>query len=272
VTGPSGAVYLVYDGRRARVDLTDPGVVRALGAEGIRPALVSRALLELVPEVAPIRTPQIPALGAPGPAALPGFMIGDVVQVRGASDAQFYVVLAGGIQRIGQGAADVLRAAGRASSVTSIAPASLAAIPELGVLPVAGFPDRIGAVSGDEHGVCASWRDGSVDVLSGPTPLEATQMPVELAQADGAGPRTDAVYLPAGRSAHLTEGTGSGAGWLVTEFGTRFPVADTDTARVLALPAPTAVPRDVLEALPQGPALSRSAALTAHDTISTRSP
>jgi type VII secretion protein EccB len=272
VSGPSGTIYLLYGGRRARLDLGDLGVVKALGAESVRPAEVSRALLELVPEVPPISTPPIPGVGASGPSALPGFAVGDVVQVHGASDTQFYVVLAGGVQRIGQVAADVIRGSGRASSITSVAPASLAALPELGVLPVATFPNRITAISGDGQAVCASWRDGTVDLLTGPSPLEPAQTPVQLAQADGAGPRTDAVYVPAGRSAYLTDGTPSAAGWLVTEFGTGFPVADADSARVLGLPAPTVVPRAVLEALPRGPALSRSAALAGHDVVFTGAP
>lgn len=270
VEGPSGTIHLLYDGRRARLDPGDLRVVKALGAEGVQPTVVSRALLELVPEVAPISTPHIPGLGAPGPSALPGFAVGDVVQVRGAGDAQFYVVLAGGVQRIGQLAADVLRGDGQAPSVTSVAPAALAALPELGVLPVASFPDRIRLQTGDEQAVCASWDGGTVDVSTGP--LEATPQPVELAQADGAGPRTDAVYLPAGASAYLTDGTPSGASWLVTEFGTRFPVEGADSAQALGLPEPTVVPRAVLEALPAGPTLSRSAALAVHDAVITAAP
>lgn len=272
VSGPSGTAYLVYGGRRARVDLTDLGVVKALGAEGLRPTAVSRALLELVPEVAAISTPQIPGLGVPGPSALPGFVVGDVVQVRGAGDARFYVVLAGGVQRIGQLAADVIRAGGRASSVTPVAPASLAAVPELGVLPVATFPDRIRVLGGQERAVCASWRDGTVDVLTGPGLVERGQTPVELAQADGAGPRTDAVYVPAGRSVHLSDGKRSAATWLVTEFGARYPIADVESAEVLGLPEPVVVPRAILDALPAGPVLSRSAAVAAHDVVTTPAP
>jgi hypothetical protein len=60
---------------------------------------------------------------------------------------------------------------------------------------------------------------------------------------------------------YLADGTGDGAGWLVTELGLRFRV-DPEAARVLALGDPTVVPRAVLQTLPPGPVLSRSAALT----------
>jgi type VII secretion protein EccB len=258
-TGPSGTPYLLSGGRRARVDLTDPGVVKALGADGVQPAVVSGALLDTVPEVAPIVTPVVPGAGFRGPAALPGFTVGEVVQVRAASATEFYVVLGGGVQRVGQVAADVLRHSAASSSVTAVAPSILAALPELGVLPMDLFPERVDTLTGAGHSVCVSWRPGSVELLTGPISAAS----VQLAQADGAGPRTDAVSLPAGRSAYVYDGTSE---WLVTELGTRFRV-EAEAARVLGLADPIEVPRAIVDALPRGPVLSRSAALTAHDVI-----
>jgi len=257
VAGASGRTYLLYDGQRARVDLTDNGVVAALGAENVRPAAVSAALLEMVPEVAPISTPHIAGAGAPGPRALPGFVVGDVFEVRAATDVRYYVVLDGGVQRIGRVAADVLRHHGRGSSVTALAPAAVKSLPELGTLPVQSFPEQLGGLNGDTQAVCVSWQAGSVALMTGSVPQETTG----LAGADGAGPHTDAVGLPPGRSVYLADGTGDGAGWLVTELGLRFRV-DPEAARVLALGDPTVVPRAVLQTLPPGPVLSRSAALT----------
>lgn len=268
VVGPSGTTYLLYSGRRARVDLTDPVVSAVLGAETVAPARVSRALLELLPEVSPLTAPDIPGLGAPGPAALPGFLIGEIVQVRQATGSEFLVVLAGGVQRVGRLAADLLRHSGPSATVTAVAPAAVAQLPRLGVLAVQTFPEQIGSIGGADIGVvCASWTPGSTELRVGGPALSAA--PAALAQADGSGPLTDAVSLPGGRSAYVhAQGTRTVTGALITEQGVRFRVGDEESARLLGLPgAALPVPRAVLEALPEGPALSRSAALTAYDVV-----
>ncbi|CAN5783977.1 type VII secretion protein EccB [soil metagenome] len=269
VTGPSGTTYLLYTGRRARVDLNDPAVARVLGTERVRPARVSRALLEMVPEVPAIMPPQIPGAGTPGPAALAGFMIGDVVQVQQATGPEFLVVLAGGVQRVGRVAADLIGHRGPNTAVTALAPAVVNQLPRLGVLAVETFPESVGPVRGDGSGaICATWAAGSTEIVLG-----APQVTVGLAQADGPGPLTDGVSLPPGHSAYVrAEGTPGATGWLVTGQGVRFRVADEEAARILGLPEPVAVPRAVLDALPSGPDLSRSAALTAYDALPVRSP
>jgi type VII secretion protein EccB len=272
VTGPSKTDYLLYSGLRARVDLNDPAVLQILGAEDIRPAPVSRALLELLPEVPPFSPPPIPDSGAPAPAALPGFRIGDIVAVRQATGTEFLVVLGGGVQQVSQVAADLIRYSGAGTAVTAVAPEVVNTLPRLGALAVATFPERIDEISGAGDGaVCAAWTAGNTEILVGGRP---PNVPVRLAQADGAGPLTDAVYLPPGRSAYVRAvGTRTGAGSIVTDRGVRFPVGDAESARILGLPEVAAdAPRAVLEALPLGPALTRSAALTAYDTIAAGSP
>ena len=271
VSGPSDATFLLYGGRRARIDLIDPVVVRALGIENLAPVPVSRVLLDMVPEVAPITPPPIPGAGAPGPIVLPGFTVGEVVQVHQAGGVAFYVVLAGGVQRIGQVAADLIRHSGPSAAVTAVAPALINQLPTVGALPVDTFPDRIGALHGGGIStLCASWYAGSTEFLAGGTvPLDAQQIPVRLAQADDEGPMTDAVHLPAGRSAYVhADGTRASVGSVITGSGVRFPVGDAEAARILALPdTAVAAPRAVLEALPLGPGLTRSAALTAYDVV-----
>ena len=59
--GESAATtYLLYDGRRARVDLRNHAAVRALKLDGVAPRPVSRALLDAVPEAPGITTPVHP--------------------------------------------------------------------------------------------------------------------------------------------------------------------------------------------------------------------
>lgn len=262
---PSGQVYLLYDGQRARIDLTDRAVVQALHLDSVQPARVSATLLSLLPEVAPVATPRIPDIGAHGPSALPGFRIGDVIGVRNATQDEFFVVLAAGVQPLSPVAADIIRHTSPSAAVTMVAPAALVGLPDVGVLRIGHFPRQVLRVRGADTGVCATWYRGAVDVRCGPVPLEG--FPVRLAGADGDGPHLDQMNLPAGRYAYVRTHSGDTAGWLVTELGVRFRVDDADTARVLGLPEPVLAPAAVLDALARGPVLSRSAALLAHDTI-----
>ena len=98
--------------------------------------------------------------------------------------------------------------------------------------------------------------------------MPAGQAPVTLAQADGAGPALDAVYLPPGRSAYVRANGRVGTRYLVTDTGVRFAIHDDDAAHDLGLPAAaTAAPWPMLAALPSGPELSQANASVARDTV-----
>ena len=139
------------------MSLTDPATVRALRLDGVTPRPVSPALLSLIPEAPAIAAPVIPDAGNPGPAALSGFAVGDVVRVERAGGTEFYVVLAGGVQKIGPVTADLIRfSRARADAeITAIAPVVLQQVPTLGVLPVAAYPQRIGSPGGPMSRCCA---------------------------------------------------------------------------------------------------------------------
>ncbi|OBI02649.1 type VII secretion protein EccB, partial [Mycobacterium scrofulaceum] len=204
-------------------------------------------------------------------AGLPGFAVGSVMRITRAGGDEYYAVLAAGIQPIGQLAADLLRfsnSQGTANAVT-VAPDAIRAAPIVAVLPVAGFPDRAPALSGDNGTLCVLWRAGpsghaGVALLIGDRlPMPPGQAPVALSRADGPGPALDAVYVPPGRSAYVQVGTR----YLVTDIGARFPIHDDDAARALGLPAAITAPWPILQALPAGPELSREKASTARDFV-----
>ena len=94
---------------------------------------------------------------------------------------------------------------------------------------------------------------------------------VPLAQADGAGPAVDAVFVPPGRSVYLRAGGRHAAtGSVVIDTGVRFPLGDTDSAHVLGLPDEAQpAPWSLVSLLPAGLPLGRDAALVARDVIST---
>lgn len=273
VSSRSNTTYLLYDGSRAVVDLTDSATVRALHLEGRTPRAVSPGLLSIIPELPPITAPEIAGFGSPGPQTLPGFMVGDVIRVERAGATEYFVVLEGGVQRIGDVAADLIRfaAARPGTEITPVAPSAIAGIPILGALPVAEFPDHIDAPLADDVPVlCSSWAAGKVTIRAGTgLPLSDRQEPIPLAQADGDGPAIDAVFVPPGRSAYVAStGTGAATGQLVTDTGVRYPIADTDAAHVLGLlDHPEPGPWPLLMMLPEGPEISRAAALLARDVL-----
>ncbi|MGZ4514595.1 MAG: type VII secretion protein EccB [Mycobacterium sp.] len=268
-SGPGSPAYLLYDGERAVLDVADATVLRALRLEGRAPRLVSQSLLNAIPEAPPIRAPRIRGAGEKA-AGLPGFAVGSVVRITRAGGDEYYAVLAAGVQRIGQVAADLLRFGNSEGTATAVAvaPDAIRAAPIVDSLPVAGFPDRAPTLD-DGSTLCVSWQaapsgQSGVTFLAGSRlPLPAGQAPVTLSQADGHGPALDAVYVPPGRSAYVRVGTR----YLVTDTGVRFAIHDDNAAHDLGLPAANPAPWPVLAALPAGPELSREKASLARDSV-----
>lgn len=287
VTPDSGAsTYLLYSGRRALVNLADPGVVGALRADRLpqgpvsRP--VSRALLNAIPEAPPITAPRIRGAGGRGPAALSGFPVGSVLRMTRADGDEYYVVLPDGVQRVGEVTADLLRLTDShgTRTIIAVAPDLIRASPTVTELPVSTFPDRVSApLAAGDTTLCVRWAhqpSGGADiaVLTGGLPVPAGQVPVALSQADGNGPAVDAVYVPPSRIAYvrstgLSGGTArAGTRYVVTDTGVRFAVHDDAAAHDLGLPpAAVAAPWPVLATLPSGPELSKANASVARDTV-----
>jgi type VII secretion protein EccB len=270
----AATTYLLYDGWRARVDLRNRAVVSALQLDGVIPRTVSRALLDATPEAPPIVVPHIPDAGSPGP--LRGLAVGSVVRVDRAGDEEYYVVLARGVQRIGEVAADLIRFTDSQDTgdIDTVAPDDIAAAPILETLAVSTYPHR-GGVASDAI-VCARWRLGSsganTTVFMGDS-LQGTD-PVSLAQADGDGPSVDTVSIPRGRSVYVRsigitgDNASTGALYFVDESGVLFGLRDEDTAKHLGLSGPPVpAPWPVLARLPRGPELSKEAASVTRDSI-----
>jgi type VII secretion protein EccB len=235
---------------------------------------VSRILLDAITEAPPIAPPHVPGLGSPG--AVAGQPVGTVIRVTRVDANEYFVVLADGVQRVGEVAADLIRIAGSQSGrdVVSLAPGALAGVPVVDTLPVSGLPRRAGTPRGKGGGVlCAQWLDSANTVLwLDDSPPESDA--VDFAQADGDGPNLDTAVIPAGRSAYVRatsltgEGRRTGPLYLVTDSGVLFGIRDEDAAAHLGLGgSPAAAPWPVLSRLPRGPELSREAALIAHDGI-----
>ena len=272
----AATTYLLYDGWRAKVDLRSRAVVRALKLDAVTPRPVSRALLDATPEAAPIAAPHIPAIGSPSP--LRGFPVGTVIRIIRAATEEYYVVLARGVQRIGQVAADLIRFTDSqdARDIVTVAPDVIGTVPILDTLRVSGFPER-GGVSNDAF-VCARWRPGGAGVntavlMGNSLPVDGAG-PVTLAQADRDGPSVDSVLIPRGRSVYVRssaitgDGSGAGALYFIDDSGVVFGLRDEDPAKHPGLTAtPVPAPWPVLAWLPRGPELSKDAASIARDSI-----
>ncbi len=273
----AAATYLLYDGRRSEVDLRSPGVVWALRLAGVEPRPVSRALLDAIPEAPPIVAPLIP--GAGGPGAVPGLAIGTVVRVTGTTDDDFFVVLADGVQRVGEVAANLIRSLSSqgGQQIRAIAPDLLVSVPTVDPLPVSTYPKRAVMPLGARDGgaLCAAWLpDGPKTIVYARDSTSEPVATVALAQSDSEGPKIDSVALPAGRSGYVRAGSMSRQGdesgplYLLTDSGVLFGIRDEETARMLGLSGdPVAAPWPLLAGLPRGPELSRDAALVARDGI-----
>jgi len=276
--------YLLYDGWRAEVDLRERAVARALSLDGVAPLPVSRALLDTVPEAPAVTVPHIAGAGAAGPPSLSGLAVGTVVRVARADVDDFYVVLAEGVQRIGEVAADVIRFAyGGMGEIPTVTPSTIATAMSVETLPVGTFPRRTRAPMGarDAALVCAQWRrDGAAGrsntvVLTGyRRTLDAVDV-TGLAQADGDGPHVDAVAIPGGLSAFvrsvpiLGDVGDAGPRFLVTDSGVVFGIRDDDAASYLGLGgSPQPAPWSILRQLPGGPELSTEAASVVRDGLS----
>ncbi|MFT4088822.1 MAG: type VII secretion protein EccB, partial [Gordonia sp. (in: high G+C Gram-positive bacteria)] len=267
---------------RARIDTGSVATMRALGIEGARPRPVSEALLNVFPAAPSLTTPEMPRLGEPGPSALSWARVGTVVKSVGVDGvSSYFVVLAGGLQRVSRPAAEMLRMSGDSpsSEVRTVSPADLARVPTVVGLPLQSFPDAAPRLVADDAVLCRSWRRDRGQsiaaeqlVVARGLPLPAGSRAVTLSSADGSGPGLDGVYLPPGSGEYLLPvGTGpraapAEAAMYVGDAGVRYPLAGDGVAQMLGLPAePALVPWPVVALLPAGPQLSREAALVAHD-------
>lgn len=269
--------YLLADGWRARVDLRDIAVVRALHLEGISVQPVSQSLLDSVPEAPALRAPLIAGVGSPGPADLGGLAVGTVMRVARAGPSEFYVVLADGLQRIGRVAADVIRfSVPQEHDEPPVVPADVVAdVPVAAGLAIARFPERV--LPRGRAVVCARWDPKQPGPETNTTVAIADSLPggsVQLAQADGDGPNIDRVQVPVGRNVLLQAcGVVRGAAlggplYLLNDLGVLFGIRDGATAEHLGL-GTSAVPAPwpMLAMLPRGPELHRDAASVTRDVV-----
>lgn len=268
LTDPGGSLWLVADGRRHQVDPDDRAAIVTL--DSARPRAASAALVDAIPEGAPYAMPDIPGRGRPGPRGIDAD-IGQVLVTHTAGGGDHYVVtFADGVQEVPQGIANMLLDGTPARETTLAAIGSVGSVEHL---PVDGWPSRPMRFprTADMPVTCWGWRtDDPAGVARTATslPMPPGAAPVQLGQADGAGPGIDSVAVgPGGAVRSTIPGRAADAGpiWLVAATGVTYGVADTSTAAVLGVRETRPAPESLLRLLPGGPTLDMSGAVTAVD-------
>ncbi|MGY4712063.1 type VII secretion protein EccB [Mycolicibacterium sp. CBM1] len=280
--------WLLWDGRRSRIDLSDRAVTDALGLPVPLPAPrpVALGLFNAIPESAPLVAPAIPGAGTmplfPMSVLVP---VGSVVSALGIDDTLFYyAVLPDGLQPISAVLAALLR---NSNSYGLAQPPRLAAdeiahLPVSRVLAAATYPDQPISLTDTMSApvTCVQWSQragapsSSLTIMTGAVlPIADSAHPVELAAAESSLTATR-VVLPIGTGyfvqtvAQQPPSPPAGALFWVSDTGVRYGIeaansdelAATVAALGLTMPA-TAAPWSVLALLAPGPALSSGAAL-----------
>jgi type VII secretion protein EccB len=294
LTRSGGTTFLVYQGVRAPIDVSNPILMSALHLNGSKTRDVSPGLLNSIPLVNPIVPVSIPGAGEDTGYLGPGYRAGSILQTSDSRGEQLYVVLREGLQPISEATADIIRYSGGAPVAVQgwrdVSPALVSNAPVAHSLQVDHYPvasPRIVDVEPDPV-VCMAWQRGNSAarattrlLVGNRLPLPRDAQPVRLATADGGGPGLDSVYLRPG-TGEFVQATGvppdsraMGRLFYVSDVGMRFGIKDPASAAALGVtgvrddngknPTPRLAPWPVISLLPPGPELSAEAALIAHD-------
>lgn len=290
--------FVVWDGHRSDIDLSNKSVALALGVDSSAPQPIpmSTVLYDAIPATDPLVSPAIPDAGERSQWDLgPEVVIGSVLSVRDLQQAgveTFYVLLPNGVQRISPFVAALIRAANSFGGVapTAVTPDRLAMVPVVESLPVSYYPStRLHLIDTKVNDTtCLAWSKGATDkaakitVLSGqglPIPPDADNRIVHLvkdAGADPAGTEADQVYIAHG-AANLVMTTNADPRsdsreslWWISDQGVRYGIAlDEGALKALGVSTSNArqAPWALIREFAPGPALSREDAMTQHDTL-----
>lgn len=290
--------WLLWDGKRSRIDLADRPVTNALGFGGDVPAPrpIAAGLFNAIPQAPALAVPAIPGAGDPPDYGLPlPAPIGSVVAAHAVTESSagtvlYYAVLPDGLQPISPVLAAMLR---NADSYGFDQPPRLGAdqitrLPVSRMLDTGRYPgQRISLVDAARAPItCAFWSKpagaatSSLALLSGSAlPVPDGIRPEELVGAGAGGVATRVALAPGTGYFVQTVGqepTAPAAGSLfwVADTGVRYGIDNEDTAghnktvEALGLnPPPTAIPWSMLSLFAPGPTLSRADALIAHDGL-----
>ena len=296
--------WLLWDGKRSRIDLADRAITGALGigergAAVPTPRSISTGLFNVIPEAPALTAPVIPGAGdKPSfelPAAAPVGAVVAAHALEGSSDGtlRYYAVLPDGLQPISGVLAAVLRNTDShgLDRPPLLGADDIARLPVSDALDTSRFPEQpVSLVDAVQAPLtCAHWsRDAgastsSLSLLSGSSlPLRDGVRTLDLVGA-GVGGTAARVALAPGTgyfvqsvSGDPTADPAAGPLFWISDTGVRYGVntesgsngGDGDTVAALGLSRPAVpIPWSVLSQFALGPTLSRADALLAHDGL-----
>jgi len=296
------STWLLWDGRRSRIDLADHAITNALGlglgvSDVPTPRPIAAGLFNAIPEAPPLTAPAIPDAGTPAnfgvPAPIGGVVVSYAVDKTASDAVLFYAVLPDGLQQISPVLAAIMR---NTNSYGLQQPPRLGAdqvakLPVSRMLDTSRYPAQpVSLVDmAREPVTCAYWSKpagaatSSLSLLSGSAlPVPEAVRTVELVGAANATSATRVALAPG--SGYFTQSVGGGATapatgslFWVSDTGVRYGI-DTEigqgssghakTVEALGLSAPAVpIPWSILSLFAPGPTLSRADALLAHDAL-----
>ncbi|MQY28237.1 ESX-3 secretion system ATPase EccB3 [Nocardia sp. RB56] len=295
--------WLVYNDAgkgavRAAVSTSDTAVMLALGIDStIQVPAASKGLIGAIPEVPPIRVPEIPGAGSTvtlnsGLTVTVGAVLTGNTPDRGAS---YYVVSQSGVVQIGPVLAAMIRNANARGTVSSqsVGPDVIATNLRPGGWPgTESYPTRALRVVDPARFLvtCYEWsrtptaQNASTTLLVGrqlPLPADQQNRTVDLVTAQlSHGATADAAYL-AGGAGRFVQATGADPSsarresmFWISDTGVRYGVdvqpgqnGQDPTVTALALRNPVPAPWSIVSLFAVGPTLSQRDARIAHDGI-----
>ncbi|HEX7321529.1 MAG TPA: type VII secretion protein EccB [Mycobacterium sp.] len=291
--------WLLWDGKRSRIDLRDRAVTGALGlggpgAEVPAPRTIAPGLLNTIPEAPALIAPLIPGAGGSPQFDLPSpAPVGAVIEAHalagtaggGDNDTAYYAVLPDGLQPVSPVVAALLRNTDSYGMDRPLrfAADEIARLPVSRALDTSRYPEQPVSVTdpASEPVTCAHWSKpagastSSFGLLSGSAlPLRDGTATLDLV-GGGIGGTARRVALPPGVG-YFTQTAGP-LFW-ISDTGVRYGIegeagssAAADVAKTvgaLGLSQPALpIPWSVLSLFAPGPTLSRVDALLAHDGL-----
>jgi type VII secretion protein EccB len=299
-TDRGDGTWLLWDGKRSRIDLANHAVTSALGlglgnSDVPPPRPIAQGLFNAIPESPPLTAPPIPNAGAPAGFSVPA-PIGAVVVSYGLeqNSARYYAVLPDGLQPVSPVLAAILR---NTNSYGLDQPPRLAAdevakLPVSRMLDTARYPDQqVGIVDAAKNPVtCAHWSKPAGAATSSLTILSGSALPVpdgiRTVDLVGGSPGAATRVALAPGTGYFTQTVSGGAAapavgslFWVSDTGVRYGIDNEaengpggsghgKTVEALGLSAPPVpIPWSALTLFAPGPTLSRADALLAHDGL-----
>ncbi len=294
--------WVLWNGRRSRINLTDRAVTGALGwsADVPVPRPITAGLFNAVPEAPPLTAPVIPGAGSPPRYPLPvPAPVGAVVMAHGldnggpgsTTNVLYYAVLPDGLQPVSPVLAAVLRNTNSygLNQPPPLGADQIAKLPVSRALDTTRYPDqRVTLVEAPGAPVtCAYWNKPAKASISSLTLLSGSALPVadavhtvDLVGGGADGTASRVVVAPG--SGYFTQTVGgdaaappAGSLFWVADTGVRYGIDEepgatgqAKTAEALGLSRPPVpVPWSVLSLFAPGPTLSRADALLARDSL-----